>query len=101
MIKEGIILKAEILSEYIYILKLIWLLTENNLLSNQMKEGSSTKEQLIDELKEAVKKQRYQNSYQTLATMNLLNPSFSLLSKESMNAASCKSNNTFQNHSLI
>lgn len=55
MIKEGIILKAEILSEYIYILKLIWLLTENNLLSNQMKEGS-TKEQLIDELKEAVKK---------------------------------------------
>ncbi|ATQ05162.1 hypothetical protein CE340_15570 [Salmonella enterica subsp. enterica serovar Newport] len=100
MIKEGIILKAEILSEYIYILKLIWLLTENNLLSNQMKEGS-TKEQLIDELKEAVKKQRYQNSYQTLATMNLLNPSFSLLSKESMNAASCKSNNTFQNHSLI
>ncbi|EAQ6027348.1 hypothetical protein AC007_23920, partial [Salmonella enterica] len=54
-IKEGIILKAEILSEYIYILKLIWLLTENNLLSNQMKEGS-TKEQLIDELKEAVKK---------------------------------------------
>ncbi|EDR3784910.1 hypothetical protein GUP84_004131 [Salmonella enterica] len=55
MIKEGIILKAEILSEYIYILKLIWLLTKNNLLSNQMKEGS-TKEQLIDELKEAVKK---------------------------------------------
>ncbi|EFR0357575.1 hypothetical protein HZL91_004478 [Salmonella enterica] len=55
MIKEGIILKAEILSEYIYSLKLIWLLTENNLLSNQMKEGS-TKEQLIDELKEAVKK---------------------------------------------
>ncbi|EBC1671494.1 hypothetical protein CVF41_23940 [Salmonella enterica] len=55
MIKEGVILKAEILSEYIYILKLIWLLTENNLLSNQMKEGS-TKEQLIDELKEAVKK---------------------------------------------
>ncbi|EEG7709260.1 hypothetical protein G3O33_004539 [Salmonella enterica] len=100
MIKEGIILKAEILSEYIYILKLIWLLTENNLLSNQMKEGS-TKEQLIDELKEAVKKQSYQNSYQTLATMNLLNPSFSLLSKESMNAASCKSNNTLQNHSLI
>lgn len=57
MIKEGIILKAEILSEYIYILKLIWLLTENNLLSNQMKEGS-TKEQLIDELKEAVKKNK-------------------------------------------
>lgn len=100
MIKEGIILKAEILSEYIYILKLIWLLTENNLLSNQMKEGS-TKEQLIDELKEAEKKQSYQNSYQTLATMNLLNPAFSLLSKESMNSASCKSNNTFQNHSLI
>ncbi|EJF4177056.1 hypothetical protein MYZ25_004209 [Salmonella enterica] len=96
MIKEGIILKAEILSEYIYILKLIWLLTENNLLSNQMKEGS-TKEQLIDELKEAVKKQSYQNSYQTLATMNLLNPSFSLLSKESVNAASCKSNNTLFN----
>lgn len=85
MIKEGIILKTEILSEYIYTLKLIWLLTENSVLSNQMKEGC-TKEQLIDELKEAVKKQSYQNSYQTLATMNLLNPSFSLLSKESMNA---------------
>lgn len=55
MITEGIILKTEILSEYIYTLKLIWLLTENNLLSNQMKEGY-TKEQLIDELKEAVKK---------------------------------------------
>ncbi|EBF4218916.1 hypothetical protein FH403_11720 [Salmonella enterica] len=55
MIKEGIILKTEILSEYIYTLKLIWLLTENSVLSNQMKEGC-TKEQLIDELKEAVKK---------------------------------------------
>ncbi|EDS5484439.1 hypothetical protein HY28_005021 [Salmonella enterica subsp. enterica] len=62
MIKEGIILKTEILSEYIYTLKLIWLLTENSVLSNQMKEGC-TKEQLIDELKEAVKKQSYQNSY--------------------------------------
>ncbi|OSD48049.1 hypothetical protein R544_23680 [Salmonella enterica subsp. enterica serovar Gaminara] len=62
MIKEGIILKAEILSEYIYTLKLIWLLTENNLLSNQMKEGY-TKEQLIDELKEAVKKK---NAIRTL-----------------------------------
>ncbi|EAO5055916.1 hypothetical protein E8A35_20490 [Salmonella enterica] len=59
MIKKGIILKAEILSEYIYILKLIWLLSENNLLSNQMKEGS-TKEQLIDELKEAVKNGHYE-----------------------------------------
>ncbi|EDI8511639.1 hypothetical protein CGK92_23350 [Salmonella enterica subsp. enterica serovar Muenchen] len=100
MIKEGIILKAEILSEYIYILKLIWLLTENNLLSNQMKEGS-TKEQLIDELKEAVKKTTLSELLSDTGTMNLLNPSFSLLSKESMNAASCKSNNTFQNHSLI
>lgn len=76
MITEGIILKTEMLSEYIYTLKLIWLLTESNSLRNQMKEGC-TKKQLIDELKEAVKEQSYQNIYQTLVTMNWLNPSFS------------------------
>ncbi|EDT0782400.1 hypothetical protein GUP44_003878 [Salmonella enterica] len=89
---ETNILSKETLSEYIYTLKLIWLLTEINSLGSQLKEGYS-KKQLIDELKEAVKKQCYQNSYQTLATMKLLNPSFLLLSKESMNAASCKSKN--------
>lgn len=52
---ESIIIKNEILSEYIYTLKLIWLLTESNSLSNQIKEGR-TKKQLIDELKEAVRK---------------------------------------------
>ncbi|EAR6585374.1 hypothetical protein CQK02_21125 [Salmonella enterica] len=45
----------ETLSEYIYTLKLIWLLTESNSLGRQLKEGYS-KKQLINELKEAVKK---------------------------------------------
>lgn len=35
---ESIIIKNEMLSEYIYTLKLIWLLTESNSLSNQIKE---------------------------------------------------------------
>lgn len=47
--------RKETLSEYIYTLKLIWLLTESNSLGRQLKEGYS-KKQLIDELKEAVKK---------------------------------------------
>ncbi|EKN4992211.1 hypothetical protein PXT12_003936 [Salmonella enterica] len=52
---ESIIIKNEMLSEYIYTLKLIWLLTESNALIDQIKEGR-TKKQLIDEFKEAVRK---------------------------------------------
>ncbi|EAV0849762.1 hypothetical protein ETJ49_25950, partial [Salmonella enterica] len=52
-----IIFTKENLSEYMYILRLIWLLTDRKIVSDQLKKGIS-KNQVIEKLKDTVKKSK-------------------------------------------
>lgn len=99
MITEGIILKTGLLSEYIYTLKLIWLLTDKDLVNHQLKQGYS-KNQLIDKLEDAVNKSELSKIYQMSLENNLPNPYSLLLKKESMNAVSRKQYNVIYKTTL-
>lgn len=57
MISRDIIFTKENLSEYMYILRLIWLLTDRKIVSDQLKKGIS-KNQVIEKLKDTVKKSK-------------------------------------------
>lgn len=55
MLSRDIIFTKENLSEYMYILRLIWLLTDRKIVSDQLNKGIS-KNQVIEKLKDTVKK---------------------------------------------
>ncbi len=57
MISRDIIFTKENLSEYMYILRLIWLLTDRKIVNEQLKKGIS-KNQIIEKLKDTVKKSK-------------------------------------------
>lgn len=57
MISRDIIFTKENLSEYMYILRLIWLLTDRKIVNDQLKKGIS-KNQVIEKLKDTVKKSK-------------------------------------------
>ncbi|EOC0701870.1 hypothetical protein ACIU3Q_005033 [Salmonella enterica subsp. enterica serovar Kokomlemle] len=57
MISRDIIFTKENLIEYMYILRLIWLLTDRKIVSEQLKKGIS-KNQVIEKLKDTVKKSK-------------------------------------------
>ncbi|HHR8284129.1 TPA: hypothetical protein ACS9WW_004113 [Salmonella enterica subsp. enterica serovar Muenchen] len=57
MFSRDIIFTKENLSEYMYILRLIWLLTDGKIVSDQLNKGIS-KNQVIEKLKDTVKKSK-------------------------------------------
>lgn len=57
MISRDITFTKENLSEYMYILRLIWLLTDRKIVNDQLKKGIS-KNQVIEKLKDTVKKSK-------------------------------------------
>lgn len=57
MISRDIIFTKENLSEYMYILRLIWLLTDRKIVNDQLKKGIS-KNKTIEKLKDTVKKSK-------------------------------------------
>ncbi|WP_367376779.1 hypothetical protein [Hafnia alvei] len=80
MITEGIILKTGLLSEYIYTLKLIWLLTDKDLVNHQLKQGYS-KNQLIDKLEDAVNKSELSKNLSDVVRKQLTESIFFIIEK--------------------
>lgn len=80
MITEGIILKTGLLSEYIYTLKLIWLLTDKDLVNHQLKQGYS-KNQLIDKLEDAVNKSELSKNLSDIVRKQLTESIFFIIEK--------------------
>jgi len=80
VITEGIILKTGLLSEYIYTLKLIWLLTDKDLVNHQLKQGYS-KKQLIDKLEDAVNKSELSKNLSDVVRKQLTESIFFIIEK--------------------
>lgn len=80
MITEGIILKTGLLSEYIHTLKLIWLLTDKDLVNHQLKQGYS-KNQLIDKLEDAVNKSELSKNLSDVVRKQLTESIFFIVEK--------------------